>query len=82
MRNAEPSRIMSLDEFVPLRPHFEGLTSDDEHVRLEASQAILTGLDGRSAETHQKVLDRLLKGLASGRKSARIGFSVTLTEVR
>lgn len=70
------------DDFAPLRPHFESLTSDDEQTRLEASYAILSGLEHKSAETCHKVLERLLKGLASGRKSARIGFSVTLTEVR
>lgn len=70
------------DDFAPLRPHFEGLTSNDEETRLEASAAILEGLEDKSTETCHKVLDRLLKGLASGRKSARIGFSVTLTEVR
>ncbi|KAI9788137.1 MAG: DNA-directed DNA polymerase [Peltula sp. TS41687] len=72
---------MSPDDFAPLRPHFEGLTSDDEQTRLEASYAILAGLEDKSAETCHKVLERLLKGLASGRKSARIGFSVTLTEL-
>ena len=64
-----------------LRAHFEGLAGDDERTRLDSSCAILAGLEGASAEACENVLERLIRGLASGRKCARIGFSVTLTEV-
>ncbi|KAI9789864.1 MAG: DNA-directed DNA polymerase [Piccolia ochrophora] len=72
---------MALDDFAPLRSHFERLAEDEEDVRLEASLGIISGLDLASIDILRKALDRLLKGLASGRKSARIGFSVTLTEL-
>lgn len=68
-------------DYAALRPYFEALAVDDERTRLDASCAILAGLERASADTCRSVLERLIKGLASGRKSARIGFSVTLTEV-
>ncbi len=76
-----PSQAQS-DEFAPFRPLFEHLTSDDEKIRLEASRAILVGLEDAAPAIIKRALDRLLAGLTSGRKSARIGFSVTLAEVR
>ena len=72
---------MSSDHFAQVRHHFNDLASEDEEVRLAASSAILSGLDAASATDVEKALERLVKGLASGRKSARIGYSITLTEV-
>lgn len=73
--------IVNRDDLGPLRPYFDELAGDDESTRLQASQAILGGLDHRPATLVDTVLDRLCTGLASGRQSSRIGFSVTLTEV-
>ncbi|KAI9886226.1 MAG: hypothetical protein M1823_001961 [Watsoniomyces obsoletus] len=75
-----PARGQS-EEFAPFRPLFENLTSDDENTRLKASLAILSGLKQASPGVVRRVIDRLMAGLTSGRKSARIGFSVTLTEL-
>ena len=61
--------------------YFVGLVSDEEATRLQASYKIVSGLDGAPTPDVQSALSRLLKGLSSGRKSARLGFSVTLTEV-
>ena len=72
----------SPDPFAPFRPRFEGLASDEGSTRLKASHAILSGLKDGTPAVIERVLDRLLVGLISGRKSARVGFSVTLTEVR
>ena len=73
---------MSMGHFTAIGHHFNDLASDDEAARLEASCAILAGLEGAPVSDIQTALNRLVKGLASGRKSARIGFSTTLTEVR
>jgi hypothetical protein len=72
---------MPCERFAAVRHHFEDLASDDGDARLAASTAILSGLRDAPSPDIEKALERLLKGLASGRKSARLGFSITLTEV-
>lgn len=63
---------------------YEDLANEHENVRLRAARTLLTKLSFEQAPTTQdveKTLIRLIKGLSSGRKSARIGFSVALTEL-
>jgi DNA polymerase phi len=64
---------------------YEKLSSSDETERLEAADAVVSGLlgwDGVSETCLTRHLERrLFRGLASGRKAARLGFSVVLTEV-
>jgi len=64
---------------------YEKLSSQDETERLEAADAVVSGLlggDGVSEAVLTRHLERrLFRGLASGRKAARLGFSVVLTEV-
>ncbi len=63
---------------------YEDLANENETVRLKAARTLLTKLSFEQAPTTQdveKALNRLVKGLSSGRKSARIGFSVALTEL-
>lgn len=64
---------------------YEQLSSQDETERLEAADVIVSGLlggNGVSEVVLQRHLERrLFRGLASGRKAARLGFSVVLTEV-
>jgi DNA polymerase phi len=64
---------------------YDLLSSEDSSERLNAANAIVSGLLGgdRVAEsTLQRHLERrLFRGLASGRKGARLGFSVVLTEI-
>lgn len=61
------------------------LSSENSAERLNAANAIVEGLlggEGVSGSTLQRHLERkLFRGLASGRKGARPGFSVVLTEV-
>ena len=70
------------------RDHFYKLASDLKEERLQASIAIvtdLTELDGTKADAEreewQYVINRLIRGLASNRSGARLGFSLCLTEV-
>jgi hypothetical protein len=79
MTRVMPARAAN-DAFAPFQRHLEGLTDDDEAVRLRQSEALLLALEQAPPEIVQRVLDRLIAGLTSARKSARIGFSVTLTE--
>ncbi|KAI9736821.1 MAG: DNA-directed DNA polymerase [Claussenomyces sp. TS43310] len=64
---------------------YEQLSSEDESERLAAANAVVFGLldgDGVSEPTLSRHLERrLFRGLASGRKGARLGFSIVLTEI-
>jgi DNA polymerase phi len=64
---------------------YDLLGSEDTAERLNAAGAIVSGLldgDGVEESTLQRHLERrLFRGLASGRKGARLGFSVVLTEL-
>ena len=60
--------------------HFRDLASNDETVRLQAAHSLLSELSSGTTETIEYALNRLIRGLASGRESSRIGFSVALTE--
>ncbi|CZR50234.1 related to DNA polymerase V [Phialocephala subalpina] len=61
------------------------LSSDDDGTRIKAAIAVVSGLvggDGVEESTLQRHLERkLFRGLASGAKSARLGFSIALTEI-
>ena len=64
---------------------YNTLGSEDNLERLGAANAIVSGLlggNGVEESTLQKHLERrLFRGLASGRKGSRLGFSVVLTEI-
>ncbi|KAH0536326.1 hypothetical protein FGG08_006799 [Glutinoglossum americanum] len=60
--------------------HFRDLASNDETVRLKAAHSLLSELSSGNSEAIEYALNRLIRGLASGRESSRIGFSVALTE--
>lgn len=64
---------------------YDILASEDVTERLHAANAIVSGLlggEGVEEATLQRHLERrLFRGLASGRKAARLGFSVVLTEI-
>ena len=62
---------------------YEDLASADEHVRLKAAHTLLTRFVTDGAATKYQlveILRRLCRGLCSGRKTARLGFSIALTE--
>jgi DNA polymerase phi len=64
---------------------YEQLSSQDENDRLEAADAVVSGLLGENGVSEtvltRHLERRLFRGLASGRKAARLGFSVVLTEI-
>lgn len=62
---------------------YDDLANDDAEIRLKAAQSLLkkTSPDaGLDREKLNEILRRLIRGLCSGRKAARLGFSVALTE--
>jgi len=63
---------------------YELAGSEDITDRLNAASAIVSSLlggDGVEEPTLRRHLEKQFRGLASGRKCARLGFSVVLTEV-
>ncbi|KAH6691189.1 DNA polymerase phi-domain-containing protein [Leptodontidium sp. MPI-SDFR-AT-0119] len=64
---------------------YDLLSSEDIEDRLNAANAVLAGLlggEGVEESALQRHLERrLFRGLASGRKCARLGFSVVLAEI-
>jgi DNA polymerase phi len=67
---------------------YRELASNEEAKRFKAAEElvakIVNGEEHGNAEKGAEVpyaLNRLIKGLSSGRESARLGFSIALTEV-
>jgi len=67
---------------------YDDLASNEETVRIKAAEQLVTKiLEGKNTGNAEKgtdldyALNRLIKGLSSGRESARVGFSIALTEV-
>ncbi|KAL8941685.1 MAG: hypothetical protein Q9216_002098 [Gyalolechia sp. 2 TL-2023] len=63
---------------------YEDLASENGEIRLKAAHAFLTKFsqdNNTSSDQLAEAVRRLLRGLCSGRKAARLGFSVTLTEL-
>ena len=63
---------------------YEDLAHENEDIRIKAAQTLLSRLASeREASRTQLVTDvliRLIRGLCSGRRTARLGFSIALTE--
>lgn len=63
---------------------YEDLANEDEDIRFTAAHAFLTKFaptNHPSDEQLSEAVRRLVRGLCSGRKAARIGFSIALTEL-
>ena len=62
---------------------YEDLANESGEIRLRAAQSLLQKLSVDNSPSKEKVTDvltRLVRGLCSGRKAARLGFSVAFTE--
>ncbi|OAL36806.1 hypothetical protein AYO20_03861 [Fonsecaea nubica] len=63
---------------------YEDLADNQEEVRLAAAHTLLSKIYKPGITSHEQtltILKRLFRGLCSSRKSARLGFSVALTEL-
>ena len=63
---------------------YEDLASVDENILLKAAHRLLTEFVHQkkaSGAQLNEILRRLIRGLCSSRKAARLGFSVALTEL-
>lgn len=62
---------------------YEDLANVEEDIRLKAAESLLLRIApeaGLASEQFHEILRRLIRGLCSGRKAARLGFSIALTE--
>ena len=62
---------------------YDDLANEDEDIRLKAASSLLFKASPENAPTKDQLLEiltRLIRGLCSARKAARLGFSVALTE--
>lgn len=62
---------------------YDDLANEDESIRLKAATSLLRNFSipsKRNIDQQKTILQRLFRGLCSGRKAARLGFSVALTE--
>ncbi|KAL9013896.1 MAG: hypothetical protein Q9173_001443 [Seirophora scorigena] len=78
-RRREPSSVDGL-----LAEIYDDLANEKEDIRIKAAHALLTRLSSDSHAPHEQfveALQRLIRGLCSSRKAARIGFSIALTEL-
>jgi DNA polymerase phi len=72
------------EEQLKLSKLYEDLTAESDDVRFEAAKQLIVKFSPESNPTGKDVqvaLVRLIKGLCSQRKAARVGFSLTLTEL-
>ncbi|CAO2654315.1 Nn.00g110480.m01.CDS01 [Neocucurbitaria sp. VM-36] len=63
---------------------YEDLAAESDDVRLEAAKQLIVRFSPENkpaAKEIEAALSRLIKGLCSQRKAARVGFSLTLTEL-
>lgn len=62
---------------------YEDLANENEEFRLKAAHTLLTKFSDPAITTldqHKVIVGRLFRGLCSGRKAARLGFSIAVTE--
>jgi DNA polymerase phi len=72
------------EEQLKLSKLYEDLTAESDDVRFEAAKQLIVKFSPESNPNGKDVqiaLVRLIKGLCSQRKAARVGFSLTLTEL-
>lgn len=77
-------RVGYSDEDAQLAKTYNDLADEVPAVRLKAAGNLLKGLSVKSPRqvgSIDEALTRLVRGLCSGRKAARLGFSVALSEV-
>jgi len=63
---------------------YEDLAAESDEVRMDAAKQLIVKFSpdsGPSAHEVERALLRLIRGLCSQRKAARVGFCVTLTEL-
>ncbi|KAL8873595.1 MAG: hypothetical protein Q9174_000961 [Haloplaca sp. 1 TL-2023] len=82
MTKKRPRESSSID--TRLVEIYDDLAHEDEEIRLKAAHAFLIRFSVNGSQSSQQISEavrRLIRGLCSGRKAARLGFSIALTEL-
>ena len=82
MSKKRPREVPAVD--TQLVEIYDDLANDNEEIRIKATHALINKSSpesGFTAEQSKEILRRLIRGLCSGRKGARLGFSIALTEL-
>ncbi|KAF2722354.1 hypothetical protein K431DRAFT_222401 [Polychaeton citri CBS 116435] len=77
-------RLQYSDADAQLASIYNNLADDVHEVRLKAAGELIRNLSSKDDDQRTRLdtaLTRLVKGLCSGRKAARLGFSIALSEV-
>lgn len=72
------------DEHLKLSKLYEDLAAESDDARFEAAKELIVKFSPQNnpaAKDVENAIGRLIKGLCSQRKAARVGFSLTLTEL-
>jgi hypothetical protein len=80
----KPPKRRRQDDNLKLSKLYEDLAAESDETRLEAAKQIIIKFSPEnepSAQAVETALNRLVKGLCSSRKAARVGFCITLTEL-
>jgi hypothetical protein len=72
------------EEQLKLSKLYENLAAESDEVRIDAAKQLIVKFSAENkpaAYDVKSAINRLIKGLCSQRKAARVGFSLTLTEL-
>jgi DNA polymerase phi len=72
------------EEQLKLSKLYENLAAESDEVRIDAAKQLIVNFSAENkpaANDVRSAISRLIKGLCSQRKAARVGFSLTLTEL-
>ncbi|KAL9618860.1 MAG: hypothetical protein Q9160_006450 [Pyrenula sp. 1 TL-2023] len=82
--NSKKRKLEGRDVDMHMVEIYENLAHEDSKVRLSATRSLLSRFNEGSphftTEQYKTTITRLIRGLCSGRKAARLGFSVALAE--
>lgn len=82
--NPKKRKIEGREVDVHMIEIYENLANEDSKVRLSATRSLLSrfsqGSPYLTPDQYKTTVTRLIRGLCSGRKAARLGFSAALAE--
>lgn len=80
----KPAKRRRHGDDLMLAKFYDDLAAESDETRLKATKEIVVQFlpeNEPTAQALEKALNRLIRGLCSNRKAARLGFCVTLTEL-
>ncbi|KAF2157908.1 hypothetical protein K461DRAFT_290175 [Myriangium duriaei CBS 260.36] len=78
---ARKKQLAYTEDDAKLAQLYNGLAEDVKATRLQAARDILKIVEEADQDRVEKICQRLIRGLCSNRKAARLGYVIVLTEV-